>query len=303
MPQSNLTQAQIDALKTALQARFNAGLRMSPDHWMRVAKLIPSSTKSNTYEWLSQFPAFKEWVGQRTHKVMKETAYSVVNRLFEATVDVKRTDIEDDTIGQYGTLAEGVGQSAQDLRNDLVFQAIAAGFSSLCYDGQYFFDVDHPVYPNADGTGTATLVSNMQAGAGAPWVLLCTKRAASPLYLQERVKAQFDQLTSTQNGQVFDYDLFSFGGRWRGEAAYGFWQCAFGSKAALTADNFNAGYASMQKLTADGGAKLGLVPDLLVCGPDNQAAAEALLKAQQNANGSSNTNYNKVELLVSPFMA
>lgn len=297
-----LTQAQIDALKTTLVARWNAGLKLSPDDWKKIAKLVKSNGKSNTYEWLSQFPAFREWVGSRLHKVFKETAYTVVNRKFEATVDVQRTDIEDDNIGQYGTLAESAGQSSTDLKNDLVFQALSAGFASVCYDGQYFFDTDHPVYPNEDGSGVAASVSNMQAGAGAPWVLLCTKRAASPIYLQERMAAEFDSITSVQNGNVFDLDVYSFGGRWRGEAAYGFWQCAFGSKAALTADNFNAAYAAMMKFTGDGGRKLGIVPDTLVTGPDNMAVAEALLKAQQNAAGASNTNYNKVQLIVTPWM-
>ncbi len=297
-----LTQAQIDALKTTLVARWNAGLKLSPDDWKKIAKLVKSNGKSNTYEWLSQFPAFREWVGSRLHKVFKETAYTVVNRKFEATVDVQRTDIEDDNIGQYGTLAESAGQSATDLQNDLVFQALSAGFASVCYDGQYFFDTDHPVYPNEDGSGVAVSVSNMQAGAGAPWVLLCTKRAASPIYLQERMKAEFDSITSVQNGNVFDLDVYSFGGRWRGEAAYGFWQCAFGSKAALDAANFNAAYTAMMKFNGDGGRKLGIVPDTLVTGPDNMAAAEALLKAQQNAAGASNTNYNKVQLIVTPWM-
>jgi len=297
-----LTQVQIDALKTTLIARWNAGLKLSPDDWKKIAKLVKSNGKSNTYEWLSQFPAFREWVGSRLHKVFKETAYTVVNRKFEATVDVQRTDIEDDNIGQYGTLAESAGQSATDLQNDLVFQALSAGFTSVCYDGQYFFDTDHPVYPNEDGSGVAVSVSNMQAGAGAPWVLLCTKRAASPIYLQERMKAEFDSITSVQNGNVFDLDVYSFGGRWRGEAAYGFWQCAFGSKAALDAANFNAAYTAMMKFNGDGGRKLGIVPDTLVTGPDNMAAAEALLKAQQNAAGASNTNYNKVQLIVTPWM-
>lgn len=302
MPQITITQAQLDALKTSLTARWNAGLAMSPDDWKKIAKLVKSSSKSSTFKWLSQFPAFREWVGSRLHKKYAETGYVVVNRKFEATVDVERTDIEDDEIGQYGTLAEGAGQSATDLKNDMVFQALEAGFASVCYDGQFFFDTDHPVATNEDGTGALTTVSNMQAGAGAPWVLLCTKRAASPIYLQERLAAQFESVTSVQNGNVFDLDVYSYGGRWRGEAAYGFWQCAFGSKAVLNADNFNAAYTAMMKFKGDGGRKLGIVPDTLVTGPDNMAAAETLLKGVQNAGGASNTNFNKVGLIVTPWM-
>lgn len=299
---TTMTQVQLDLLKTTLVARWNAGLAMTSPDWMKIAKKIKSSGKSNTYEWLSQFPAFREWIGSRLHKAFKENGYNVPNRKFEATVDVKREDWEDDNIGQYGLLAEGAGQSNGDLMNDLVFGLVGLGFNTNCYDGQYFFDTDHPLAANEDGTGAVTPQSNYQAGAGAPWVLLCTKRAASPFYLQERIAPQFDSITSVQNANVFDNDVFSFGGRWRGEAAFGFWQCAYGSKAALDAANFNANYQAMMKVKGDGGRKLGIVADTLLVGPDNLAAAEALLKAQQNANGASNTNYQKVNLVVTPWL-
>ena len=306
MPALILTQAQIDALKTTLRARWNAGLAAAPNDWKKIAKLIASASKSNTYEWLSQFPAFREWVGARQHKLLKERAYAVTNRKFETTVDVQRTDIEDDNIGQYGTLAESAGQAAIDLQNDLVFQALAAGFGTgpeaICYDGQPFFDADHPVSANEDGSGATESVSNVQDGAGAPWVLLCTKRAPSALYLQERMAPQFDAQTTTVSDNVFNLDVYSFGGRWRGEAAYGFWQCAFGSKAELNEANFNAAFKAMMKFEGDGHRKLGIIPDLLVVGPDNMAAAEKLLKAITKDGGASNTNYDKVDLLVTPWL-
>ena len=69
-----------------------------------------------------------------------------------------------------GALRPEIGkplQAAKDLMNDLIFQAYPAGFSSLCYDDQYFFDTDHPVFPNADGTGAPTTWSNFTTGAGA----------------------------------------------------------------------------------------------------------------------------------------
>lgn len=297
-----LTQAQLDALKTTLIARWNAGLAMTNPDWKAIAKLVQSSGKSNTYEWLSQFPAFREWVGARLHKVFKENGYNVPNRKFETTVDVKVEDIEDDNLGQYGLMAEGAGQSAADLMNDLVFQLIGLGFTTNCYDGQYFFDTDHPVAANEDGTGAVTTVSNVQAGAGAPWVLLCTKRAPSPFYLQERTKPRFDSVTSVQNSNVFDLDVYSYGGRWRGEAAFGFWQCAFGSKAALTAANFEAGYDAMAAFKGDGQRKLGIMADTLVTGVANRAAAEAILDKDKLAGGESNINYKRVKLIVTPWL-
>jgi len=299
-----LTAAEIAAFNTALKARFNKGLAVATEDWKQLGKLIGSNSASNTYAWLSQFPAFKEWVGARTHKTASKQAYTVENRKFENTLDIPREAFEDDNYGMYGDIAESFGQSVIDLKNDLMFSAVPAGFSSVCYDGQFFFDSDHPVYPNENATGVAATVSNMQAGVLEPWVLLCTSRAPQPFYLQERIVAEFQAKTNAANSDaVFENDMFSYGGRWRGDAVYGFWQLAFGSKAALDAANFTAAYTAMMKFKGDGNRKLGIVPDTLVVGPDNMAAAEVLLKAQQNAAGASNTNYNKVKLVVSPWMA
>lgn len=299
-----LTQAQLDALNTTIKARFNAGLAAKKEDWRKVAKPISSDGASNTYEWMSAFPAFREWVGGRLHKVAKETAFTVRNRKFENTMDIPVEKVEDDAYGMYGDVAESYGESVYDLQNDLVFDRVASGFSTVCYDGQFFFDTDHPVYANEDGTGAVSNISNMQDGAGEPWVLLCTSRAPQPFYLQERVKAQLVSKTNavTSDG-VFENDAITYGGRWRGEGVCGFWQLAYGSKADLNADNFNAAFKSMMKFKGDGGCKLGIVPNLLVVGPDNMAAADELLKAANKANGASNTNYNKVGLLVSPWMA
>ena len=301
-----LTQAQLDALNTSMQARFNRGLQNVNDDWKQIAMLIGSNGKSNTYAFLSQFPAFREWVGARLHKVAKETSFSVTNRKFENTLDIPVEDIEDDNWGMYADIAESYGMSVHDLMNDLMFSKLKAGFAEICYDGQFFFDVDHPVYPNEDGTGVAVMASNVQiAGApGEPWALLCTERAPKPFYLQERTKAQFIPKTSAvTSDSVFENDAVSYGGRWRGEAVFGFWQLAFGSNDVLDAANFEAAFQSMESVKGDGNRILGVTPDVLICGPANRSAAEQLLKAQQNAAGASNINYNKVKLIVTPWLA
>jgi len=299
-----LTAGEIAAFNTTLKARFSKGLAVTTEEWKQLGKSINSNSASNTYAWLSQFPAFREWVGTRLHKAAKSQAYTVDNRKFENTLDIPREAFEDDNFGMYGDIAESYGQSVIDLKNDLMFSAVPAGFSSICYDGQYFFDTDHPMYPSEDGSGVATAFSNMQAGILEPWVLLCTNRAPQPFYLQERIAAEFQAKNNAANSDgVFENDVFSYGGRWRGNAAYGFWQLAFGSKAELTEANFTAAFTAMMKFKGDGNRKLGIVPDILLVGPDNMAAAETLLKAVQKAGGASNTNYNKVKLVISPWMA
>ncbi len=101
---------------------------------------------------------------------------------------------------------------------------------------------------------------------------------------------------------MFDLDVYSYGGRWRGNAAYGFWQCAFGSKAALDATNLNAAYDAMMLFVGDGKRKLGIVADTLVVGPSNRVAAENLLLKAYLVGGESNTNYKRLELIITPWL-
>nr|WP_235669647.1 Mu-like prophage major head subunit gpT family protein [Solidesulfovibrio carbinolicus] len=64
------------------------------------------------------------------------------------------------------------------------------GLSTLCFDGQYFFDTDHPVNPNVDGTGAAATIANIADGTGIPWFLLGTSRVLKPVLFQERTKPE-----------------------------------------------------------------------------------------------------------------
>lgn len=296
-----LTQAQIDALKTTLRANFDQGLIDTPANWNRIAELMRSTSKSNTYAWLTQWPSFRKWVGARLHKAIDEKAYTVINEKYEGTIDVQRTHVEDDDFGHYANVARGHGAAAARLKDELIFAALAAGWSTNCYDDQFFFDTDHPVYANTDGTGAVTPTSNIQAGAGSPWYLFASNAPA--LILQERVPAQLEsQTNANQSTNVFENDVYSFGGRWRGAAAYGFWQCCYGSKTTLNAANFDDLYNRMLSQKGDGGIILGTVPSLLVCGPANRVAAETLLEKETIGNGESNTNYKRVDLLVSPWV-
>lgn len=298
-----ITPALLASLRTGYSKAFQDALAATPTDWAKVATRVPSSNTSNTYGWLNQFPKLREWVGDRVVKDMAAQGYQITNKLYESTVGVKRTDIEDDNVGIYTPLFAEMGRAAAAHPDELVFGLLAAGESTLCYDGQNFFDTDHPVYPSADGTGTATTVSNLQTGTGAPWYLLDCSRALKPLIFQERTKPELEAQTSTQNDTVFTTDEYRYGIRYRCNAGFGFWQLAYKSKAALDAPSFNAAMAAMMSVRADGGRPMGVKPTHLVVPPALRADALALIEAQTLAAGQSNPNYRAVEVIVSPWVA
>lgn len=297
-----ITPQMLTSLRTGMSIIFQDSLRATPTHWANVATLVPSSTASNTYGWLGQFPKLREWVGARVVKDMAAAGYTLTNKLYEGTVSIARTDIEDDNIGIYKPMMQEVGRATATHPDELVFALLAAGHSTLCFDGQNFFDTDHPVYPNVDGTGTAAAVSNVATGGGPAWYLLDTSRPLKPLIFQERTKPEMEAMTATNDEVVFNSDTYRYGVRYRCNAGFGFWQMAFKSNATLDGAGFAAARQAMETFKADGGRPLGITPKLLVVPPTLRSAAEDLLLAMQKANGASNTNYKAVELLVTPWV-
>ena len=135
----------ISAVFVNLLTIFNNAFAEAPSTWESVAMLVPSTGKQVDYAWLSNFPRMKKWIGEKAVKSLAASKYSITNDDWEATVEVDRNDIEDDNLGIYKPQAEMAGHSAKQLPDEIVFEVVNKGFTSLCYDGQYFFDTDHPV--------------------------------------------------------------------------------------------------------------------------------------------------------------
>lgn len=140
-----------------LKTTFNKAFDAAPTFWQKVAMLVPSTSKTNDYKWLANFPRMKKWVGEKTIKALAAFNYTVTNDDFEATVEVDRNDIEDDELGIYAPQAEGAGFSAKQLPDEIVADLANGVFTNKCYDGQYMCDTDHPV---TDKDGAVQSVSN-----------------------------------------------------------------------------------------------------------------------------------------------
>ena len=135
----------INAVFVNLRTTFNNAFQAAPSRWASVAMKVPSTTRQEDYAWLSNFPQMRKWIGEKQVRSLAAHKYSIVNDDWEATVEVDRNDIEDDTLGIYGPQAQMAGYSAAQLPDELVWPLLNNGFAATCFDGQYFFDDDHPV--------------------------------------------------------------------------------------------------------------------------------------------------------------
>lgn len=296
----DLNSGNLAILYRAFNAAFQKGFAGVTPMWQKIATLVPSTTGTEDYGWLGQIPGMREWVGDRHIHNLKQHDYSLKNKKFELTVGVPREKVDDDQYGVYAPMMEMLGESANGHPDELIFALLADGFTTPCYDKQYFFDTDHPVI---QPDGTTASVSNMQAGAGNPWFLLDTRRALKPLILQMRKRPEFVRKDDPKDDNVFNKGELIYGVDDRKNVGFGFWQMAFGSKATLDATNFDANMAAMGAFKGDHGKPLGVMPDLLVVGSSNRAAAKAVVEAEKLANGASNTNFKAVEVLVVPWLA
>lgn len=166
-----VNKSSIQAAFVALKTLFNNAFAAAPSTWDKIAMKVPSSTGSNLYAWLSAFPKMRRWVGEKHVKNLQAYSYSVVNEDWEATVAVNRNHIEDDQLGIYQPQAQMAGFSAKQLPDEIVYELVNNGFTALCYDGQYFFDIDHPVAGGSvSNLGTKALsaatLANAQASYG-----------------------------------------------------------------------------------------------------------------------------------------
>lgn len=289
----------LNMLFTGYKASFqNAFAGVKPD-FMPFTLEVPSVNSTEQYGWLGNSTAFREWLGDRVIQNLALHDYSIKNKSFENTVGVPRESIEDDSFGLFNPLMGQLGQDSANHPSTLIYDLLAGGFSNTCYDGQFFFDTDHPVTNKA---GAEVSVSNFQGGAGTAWYLLDTTRVMKPVILQKRKNYNFVSMDKETDENVFMRKEYIYGVDARLNAGYGLWQLAYASKQTLDAVNFNAAYAAMQGMTGDRGKKLGIKPTLLVVPASLRAQALEIVQAERGANGATNINRNAVDVLVTPWL-
>ena len=97
----DITPSNIRALWTTFSAVFQEGYAGSPTFYDKIATVVPSSSKSNTYGWMSRLPQMREWLGDRVIQNVASYGYQITNKTFELTVAIPREDVEDDNLGVY----------------------------------------------------------------------------------------------------------------------------------------------------------------------------------------------------------
>lgn len=296
----DLTPQALRAINKGFKSLYDAGFGAASPEWNRVAMAVMSTTAANAYGWLGAMGAIREWLGDRVVNAVTAHDFEIKNRKFEHTVGVDKTAIEDDSLGVYSPLFTDMGKQAANFPDNLVFGLLKNAFTTLCYDGQYLVDTDHPVL---DVNGDLQSVSNSGGGSGAPWFLIDDSHAVKPIIFQNRKPFNFVALDNPDDQNVFFKDQFIYGNDGRCNVGAGLWQLIYGSKQTLDATNYVAARAAMQGLKREGTEDpLRIKPTLLVVGPSLEDKAKKLLEAEKDAAGADNVNKGTAKLLVTPWL-
>ena len=89
------------AIRTDFQAIFLEAYAGFVARWQEIATEFPSTGEFLDLSWLGAHPAMKEWVDQKVYEGLRRHRYAITNKDWEATLEVMRKAIEDDSLGLY----------------------------------------------------------------------------------------------------------------------------------------------------------------------------------------------------------
>lgn len=128
------------AILGELYFRLNTG----PDSWVNtLAYPIVSDQASEEHRWLGMVPQLREWVGGRVPHGLREQGFTIVNKDYEATIEVLTSELRRDKTGQVMRRIADLALRARSHKAKLLSTLMLNGPSTVCYDGEYFFDTDH----------------------------------------------------------------------------------------------------------------------------------------------------------------
>ena len=139
----NAIESRVRQASTAFSTKFGEAFANTESPYTKISTTIQSVSASSGYGFLQQVPKLKEWLGDRQLKNLDNYDYAVKNKTFETSVQISRTEFEDNDYGKYGPLFQYLGREAAQYPNEYIFGLLKSGLSELFYDGKPFFSTEH----------------------------------------------------------------------------------------------------------------------------------------------------------------
>ena len=129
----------------AIMGMYFARLETNPGlAWVNgVSNLFLSDQASETYAFLGQSPAMREWIGGRQAKGLRSSSFAIANKHYEGTIEVSVRDARRDKTPQIQARIDEFADRSLTHWASLLSTLLLDAPSTVCYDGQFYFDTDH----------------------------------------------------------------------------------------------------------------------------------------------------------------
>lgn len=140
-----INKASLEGLQTSFKAIAMQSFKDAPR--IDVSRFItdmPVTGGKLTLGWAAFLGKMREWLGDRQINDIVAGNFSITPKHYEITVGVKRDDMDDDNMGQYGPQIALIADGAVRFLDQLCVDAIIA--NGTCWDGQPLVDNSHPAF-------------------------------------------------------------------------------------------------------------------------------------------------------------
>ena len=242
-----------------------------------IAMEFNSDQDIETYAWLGNSPQMREWIGGRQAKGLRENNIKIANKKFESTIEIPVEWRERDKTGQIQMRISELAMVAATHWADLLSTLVEAGESTVCYDGQYFYDTDHSegssgTQSNSISVDISTLAVSQHGSTTAP----------SVGEMQQAILLGIQQLVGFKNDQ--GKPMNEYCRKFTVKVPISLWMTAV---AAIGASNIDNGASNIIANGALEGFSISIVPNVrltwttkiaVFCG---DGAAKALIKQKE----------------------
>jgi len=142
------------AAATAFRAVFNKALQGASEstfvRWL--AQQVTDAADAVNYNWLAAIPGMKELKAAAEIAGLELITWTVLNKPWHDTIEVKESDIAHDRLGLYNQRFEMLAAAGGRHPDELAAAALLNGFTAKDYTGVAFFHNSKKHFPGAKNT-------------------------------------------------------------------------------------------------------------------------------------------------------
>ena len=142
----------IRALGLAFSTLFQTSLANAVNTFEPIVSRVSTNKNTAALPWGAILSTMKPFLTERQIDNLKMYLQTIAVIKWENTIAVLRDDIEDDDTGSYSLAIQSMGEDAATYPQVEVGRVLREGFATVIWDGQFWFDTDHPIDGVIGGT-------------------------------------------------------------------------------------------------------------------------------------------------------